>query len=258
MKKEKWAPIPGYGTWYEVSNHGRVRSFIRRSDGQRVKREVALIMREQYSEKFAYLSVSLSKGIGRANTIPIHILVALVFVKNPKPNEYKYVNHKYGDKLDNYYEHLEWCTQGQNQKHAYDTGLRKKPNGTLNGRNILTEYQVLEIFNSKENHYKLAAEYGVARMTISHIKQGKIWSSLTKKEYKPKSVFKLTEEDVIKIFKSNEAQVLLAEKYNVSRNVINGIKTGRSYSDITGKKFTGIKEYTYYGLKNTIGRRTQV
>lgn len=112
----------------------------------------------------------------------IHILVAMAFKKNPF--NLKFVNHKNGNKLDNRARNVEWCTKGQNQKHAYDSGLKRKLNGTLNGRCKLTEKDILEIFNMDANHYDLAAAYNVSRATISHIKDGRIWSSLTGKKRK--------------------------------------------------------------------------
>jgi hypothetical protein len=255
MENEIWKPIPEYGFWYEISNHGNVRSYIRANGGRRIKKDVPLVLTAQYSEKFAYLSVQLSKGMGVVNSCPIHIIVARTFVKNPKPKKYKYVNHIDGDKLNNYYENLEWCTQGENQKHAYDNGLRKRPNGQLNGRCVLTEDQVLEIFNSNWNMYKLASKYGVEMATILSIRNGRNWSYLTGKQYKPRKLVKLKDKDVLNIYNSKEIQIKLAKKYKVSRSVISGIRTGRCYSNITGKKFVGITEYTYYGIKNNIGRR---
>lgn len=52
----------------------------------------------------------------------IHRLVAELFVDNP--NGYKEVNHKDGDKTNNHATNLEWCTRSQNNRHAFQTGLR--------------------------------------------------------------------------------------------------------------------------------------
>ena len=63
-----------------------------------------------------YLQVALQKHKKRKDE-KIHRLVAEAFIPNPenKPQ----VNHLDGNKLNNYYKNLEWCTNGENQIHSY-------------------------------------------------------------------------------------------------------------------------------------------
>lgn len=70
--------------------------------------------------KKVYLRVGLSKN-GYSKHFYIHRLVALRFVPNPegKPD----INHKDGNKLNNHFTNLEWCTPQENNKHAKELGL---------------------------------------------------------------------------------------------------------------------------------------
>ena len=67
-----------------------------------------------------------SVGVMR-KTHMVHRLIAKAFIPNPlnKP----FVNHKDGDKLNNYVDNLEWCTCAENNQHAVAVGLRTSQKG---------------------------------------------------------------------------------------------------------------------------------
>ena len=55
--------------------------------------------------------------------VSIHRLVAEEYI--PNPNNYPIVNHLDGDKQNNHYTNLEWCTQKDNIIHSWKNGFSK-------------------------------------------------------------------------------------------------------------------------------------
>lgn len=53
----------------------------------------------------------------------VHRLVAKFFCKNDNPEVNIQVNHIDGDKRNNHFSNLEWCTAEYNNRHARETGL---------------------------------------------------------------------------------------------------------------------------------------
>jgi hypothetical protein len=66
-----------------------------------------------------YKQYYLKHSDGPSKWYYIHRLVAQYFVNNP--NNLKEVNHIDGNKANNNYINLEWCTHKQNIKHSYTT-----------------------------------------------------------------------------------------------------------------------------------------
>ena len=113
--------IPGYEN-YKISENGIVySSYIRRIKRTSLHRQ-------------GYLMVGLSKD-GIETKLLIHRLVALTHLKNP--NDYKYVNHKDGNKKNNHISNLEWVTSSENQKHAYKNGLKIASRKTINNKILI-------------------------------------------------------------------------------------------------------------------------
>jgi hypothetical protein len=124
---EIWANIPGI-TGYQVSNLGRVRSLAREvivPNGIKVtKRKIpSKILKHcnTYSKgRQSYVTVRLN-----GYTKNVHRLVALAFLGPPPWGAKTEVNHKDGNRHNNYLSNLEWCTKSMNEKHSYNT-LRAK------------------------------------------------------------------------------------------------------------------------------------
>jgi DNA-binding transcriptional regulator YiaG len=113
MKDNKFIDIPGYEGLYEINRKGEIWS--------NYKKGKILIPQP---DKDGYLTLTFCKNKKRFG-VKIHRLVAQIFI--PNPDNLPQVNHKDGNKENNWDWNLEWATNSSNQKHAYTTGL-KSPN----------------------------------------------------------------------------------------------------------------------------------
>lgn len=100
---ELWLEVPGYETLYKVSNKGRIKSMTYNK-----------ILKQSFLNS-GYARIILCKE-GKIKAFSVHRLVAIAFI--PNPDNYRYVNHKDENKLNNCVENLEWCSAIQNLKHS--------------------------------------------------------------------------------------------------------------------------------------------
>lgn len=112
---EIWKKIEGFEN-YEVSNTGLVRSLNYKNLGY------INILKFRNHHK-GYIKAPLTKN-KKTKSFFIHRLVAIAFI--PNPDNKLQVNHINGIKTDNRVENLEWCTNSENQSHAYKNNLRSK------------------------------------------------------------------------------------------------------------------------------------
>lgn len=120
--KETWKPIKGYEGYYEVSDHGRVRSLersvpARGSKNREHNRVIPGRMLMSAKNDTGYLVVVLAKE-GKAKSVRVHRLVAEAFVHNPNLKICVEVNHKDCNKENNKADNLEWVTRRENIDHA--------------------------------------------------------------------------------------------------------------------------------------------
>lgn len=165
-------PINGYEGLYTIDENGNVFS---------LKRNIFRKVRKP-NKYFDYKRITLNK-CGIAKTFSIHRLVAIAFIDNPKNKPC--VNHKDGNKLNNYDNNLEWVTYSENTKHAFENGLigytntnkNGKISGEDNGNCKLSNEVVKTIRKEYTGKYgeqtKLAKKYKVNRLTIYRLVNNK-------------------------------------------------------------------------------------
>jgi uncharacterized protein (UPF0248 family) len=166
MSKELWKDIKGYEGKYLISNFGRVKSIIK-------KTTLLIPYKSSYNKRIPYFKVVLQYNPKKYYYV--HRLVALHFIPNPenKPQ----VNHIDGNSLNNHYTNLEWCTQKENNQHAFRIGLQQlgenRPNAKLLNKDIKT---IKKLYRPKTFPYhKIAEIYNVSYVTI--------WKVVNNKSY---------------------------------------------------------------------------
>ena len=116
---EKWKKIKGLEDRFMVSNEGRIKS-IARFNGNYTVRE--RIMRSR-TTRYGYEAINLYDG-EKIRYFQVHRLVAEAFI--PNPDNKPVIDHIDGNKLNNCVSNLEWVTHAENNKRAYETGLKRR------------------------------------------------------------------------------------------------------------------------------------
>lgn len=165
LPEEQWAEIDG-AKGYMVSNLGRIKSLNYYDEPGR-----EAILKQRATRKNSYMMIDLDKYNWRPL---VHRLVATYFVTNPKPKEYDIVLHIDENKQNNRWDNLKWGTLSQNRLDYIESIGRQNLK-----RKVLTDKQVLEIYNSTDTQQALALKYNVNTSTIWMIKTGYRRSSIT-------------------------------------------------------------------------------
>jgi len=174
---EIWKPISHF-PGYEISNHGRIRSFWK-LDGRRGWK---------ISNRYKYLpKIHIDKGGYqfvrlRQKHLTIHGLVLTAFV-GPRPLD-KECRHLDGNQKNNYLNNLKWGTKREN-------GLDKAMHGNLppsfcgQGEKHrcakMTDAKIVEMRNLHASGYsinKLCKMYGIAHSSARAIIHRKTWKHL--------------------------------------------------------------------------------
>lgn len=177
-----WKTIKGYENYYEVNEHGEVRSLDRYITNNRgVTRFIKGKNMKKTINNQGYCVVNLRKN-NTANVVPVHVLVAKAFINN----EFNYptVNHIDGDKTNNTISNLEWATYSRNNIHALEMGLRS-PRGNMIGKFNNNN----ELISTYRSTCEAARKTGISRAGISHCINGRskcaggfIWKKLSESQ----------------------------------------------------------------------------
>ena len=129
------AILLGFDYEYIIKNNGEIISHARYHNKNMVMK--------QHISKDGYKSIGLILN-GKTTEHRVHRIVACAFVKNPKNKPF--INHIDGNKTNNNYNNLEWCSQKENVFHSINT---------------------LKKWSSSEKQRKYAHELGLSRRKLS-------------------------------------------------------------------------------------------
>lgn len=108
MTATRWRPVPGWDRYYQVSDHGQVRSIARTlTDG----RTAGPLLLTPTPDRDGYLRVTL-RAADVAWTVPVHLLVKLAFTGPRRGREVRHLND---DPADNRLANLRYGTRRQNE-----------------------------------------------------------------------------------------------------------------------------------------------
>jgi hypothetical protein len=171
--EERWRSVVGWEGFYEVSDHGRVRSIqrtIEMRDGVRQVRRGRLL--DPKCTAHSYAKVRLSRPGERVERY-VHRLVAAAFIG---PSNGLYVLHCDGNPRNNALSNLRYGTQKDNMADALAHGWSNR--GERHGASRLTREKVLAIYGAEGLQKEIGARFGIAQQTVSEIKSGKTWAWL--------------------------------------------------------------------------------
>ena len=164
--------IPGYDGKYFIDEQGHVWSCFRNR----------VLTQHLDSQKNYLQSLMMMPGKKSGRPRHIHKLVACAWLDSPpgdigtKRGQYC-VNHKDGNKLNNYASNLEWITCDDNTRHAWQNGLNTQIGETSTSSKLSSE-QVrairLRLVNGEAAH-RVAREYSVGKNCIEKLRMYCNW-----------------------------------------------------------------------------------
>lgn len=176
---EIWKDVPGLSNFYQASSLGRVRvkeRTIRKHypDGSYVDQlyegKTLLASERRGGYKYVHLSIA-----SKTYVISVHKMVLLAFIGEPEKGHE--ACHNNGNPRDNSIINLRWDTHLNNNKDKIKHGTYLR--GEKHPLSKLTKENIDEIRTSDSTGVSLAKKFSVTTGTISAVKTGRTWKSVS-------------------------------------------------------------------------------
>lgn len=164
----EWKEIPGYAGKYRISEVGCVQTCTAPGSRSRGDWRDMSTPFESHGYRIVYL---WNRERNRPDRRLVHQLVAENFI-GPRPADCDATNHMDGNKDNNHFTNLEWCSRSDNMRHAWRTGLCKPQK--------LTEENVKEILSCGGLDTDVAGRFGVSQVMVTRIRAGKAWKHVSR------------------------------------------------------------------------------
>ena len=205
----KWSSVINYEGIYEISENGDVKR-IGKSNNQYKE---GYILKHNIINGYAH--VQLHKN-GNVKSMRVHRLVAMAFL--PNPNSKPHVNHLDGNKHNNHFTNLEWCTPSENELHKH-----RVLNKTYR-KYVLTQHQIDNIIKRRLEGKRLHELSYIFKVPIDTIH--KTLSNTNNKSgyggmYNGRSKLSDSQrKEILNLFNNGHKYKDIAEKYDVTVNTI--------------------------------------
>lgn len=249
MAEERWMPVPGFDG-YDVSDHGRVRSWRMYGKHSHMRRTSPRILKPKMSRSEIAIGRPRHRVVlacnGHLRTVLVHRLVMAAFV-GPCPDGME-VCHNNGNSTDNRLDNLRYDTHLNNlaDRELHGTMIRgdRHParidpsyfaRGSEHPSSKFTDEDVIFIRTSTLSRKDLASMFSVHVGTISCIRSGKEWKHVEAIAPKPKNCVKLTQDDADKIrelYAQGVRKATLSRQFGVGYSSITRIIDGETWNGV--------------------------